>query len=82
MKMFLLTAKLGEFNYDKDLIEHNGDRYQRPGELADPLRYYPQSNLALLQVKPEEYSDVSQADRCGATLSIPDGITEEGLQAS
>ena len=56
MKMFLLTAKLGEFNYDKDLIEQQWEIVTNDlGKLQIHYDTILNQNLALLQVKPEEY---------------------------
>jgi BMFP domain-containing protein YqiC len=56
MKMFLLTAKLGEFNYDKDLIEQQWEIVTNDLEKLQ-IHYDTilNQNLALLQVKPGEY---------------------------
>jgi hypothetical protein len=56
MKMFLLTAKLGEFNYDKDLIEQQWEIVTNDLEKLQ-IHYDTilNQNLALLQVKPEDY---------------------------
>lgn len=54
--MFLLTAKLGEFCYDKDLIEQQWEIVTND---LEKLQIHYDSilnqNLSLLQVKPEEY---------------------------
>ncbi|HWB91582.1 MAG TPA: hypothetical protein VG605_07010 [Puia sp.] len=55
-KMFLLTAKLSQFDYDKDLIEQQWDIVTK--ELEKVQIHYDtilNQNLALLGVKPEEY---------------------------
>lgn len=55
-KMFLLTAKLSQFDYDKDLIEQQWDITTK--ELEKLQIHYDtilDQNLALLGVKPEEY---------------------------
>ena len=56
MKMFLLTAKLGEFDYDKDLIEQQWEIVTNDLEKLQ-IHYDTilNQNLALLQVKPEDY---------------------------
>src|ERR1700744_1296306 len=56
MKMFLLTAKLGEFDYDKDLIQQQWEIVTNDLEKLQ-IHYDTilNQNLALLQVKPEEY---------------------------
>jgi hypothetical protein len=57
-KMFLLTAKLSQFDYDKDLIEQQWDIVSK--ELEKMQIHYDtilNQNLALLGVKPEEYRD-------------------------
>jgi len=57
MKMFLLTAKLGEFNYDKDLIEQQWDIVTKDLEKLQ-IHYDTilNQNLALLQIKPADYN--------------------------
>lgn len=55
-RMFLLTAKLSQFDYDKDLIEQQWDIVSK--ELEKMQIHYDtilNQNLALLGVKPEEY---------------------------
>ncbi|HEX3935305.1 MAG TPA: hypothetical protein VHW43_11540 [Puia sp.] len=55
-KMFLLTAKLSQFDYDKDLIEQQWEIVSK--ELEKMQIHYDtilNQNLALLGVKPEEY---------------------------
>lgn len=55
-KMFLLTAKLGQFDYDKDLIEQQWEIVMK--ELEKLQIHYDtilNQNLALLRMKPEEY---------------------------
>lgn len=55
-KMFLLTAKLSQFDYDKDLIEQQWDIVTK--ELEKMQIHYDtilNQNLALLGVKPAEY---------------------------
>jgi len=57
-KMFLLTAKLSQFDYDKDLVEQQWDIVSK--ELEKMQIHYDtilNQNLALLGVKPEEYRD-------------------------
>jgi BMFP domain-containing protein YqiC len=56
MKMFLLTAKLGEFNYDKDLIEQQWEIVTKDLEKLQ-IHYDTilNQNLALLQIKPADY---------------------------
>lgn len=57
-KMFLLTAKLSQFDYDKDLIEQQWDIVSK--ELEKMQIHYDtilNQNLALLGVKPEEYTN-------------------------
>ena len=57
MKMFLLTAKLGEFNYDKDLIEQQWDIITNDlGKLQIHYDTILNQNLALLKVPKEEYT--------------------------
>jgi hypothetical protein len=67
-KMFLLTAKLSQFDYDKDLIEQQWDIVTK--ELEKLQIHYDtilNQNLALLDVKPGEYaqrySKVTDADK-------------------
>ena len=57
MKMFLLTAKLGEFNYDKDLIEQQWEIVTKDLEKLQ-IHYDTilNQNLALLQIKPADYN--------------------------
>lgn len=57
-KMFLLTAKLSQFDYDKDLVEQQWDIVSK--ELEKMQIHYDtilNQNLALLGVKPEEYKN-------------------------
>jgi hypothetical protein len=57
-KMFLLTAKLSQFDYDKDLIEQQWEIVTK--ELEKLQIHYDtilNQNLALLGVKPEEYKN-------------------------
>ena len=57
-KMFLLTAKLSQFDYDKDLVEQQWDIVTK--ELEKLQIHYDtilNQNLALLGVKPEEYKN-------------------------
>ncbi|HEV2480253.1 MAG TPA: hypothetical protein VGS79_11335 [Puia sp.] len=57
-RMFLLTAKLSQFDYDKDLVEQQWDIVSK--ELEKMQIHYDtilNQNLALLGVKPEEYTD-------------------------
>jgi hypothetical protein len=57
MKMFLLTAKLGEFNYDKDLIEQQWEIVTNDlGKLQIHYDTILNQNLALLKVSKEEYA--------------------------
>ena len=56
MKMFLLTAKLSQFDYDKDLIEQQWEIVTK--ELEKMQIHYDtilNQNLALLKVTPAEY---------------------------
>lgn len=56
-KMFVLTAKLSQFNYDKDLVEQQWDIVTK--ELEKLQIHYDtilNQNLALLKVQREEYS--------------------------
>jgi hypothetical protein len=56
MKMFLLTAKLSQFDYDKDLIEQQWEIVTK--ELEKMQIHYDtilNQNLALLKVSPAEY---------------------------
>jgi len=55
-RMFLLTAKLSQFDYDKDLVEQQWDIVTK--ELEKLQVHYDtilNQNLALLGVKPDEY---------------------------
>jgi hypothetical protein len=57
-KMFLLTAKLSQFDYDKDLVEQQWDIVSK--ELEKMQIHYDtilNQNMALLGVKPEEYKN-------------------------
>ena len=56
MKMFLLTAKLGEFDYDKDLIEQQWEIVTKDLEKLQ-IHYDTilNQNLALLKVTPADY---------------------------
>ena len=56
-KMFLLTAKLSQFDYDKDLVEQQWDIVTN--ELEKLQIHYDtilNQNLALLKVSPEDYN--------------------------
>lgn len=67
-KMFLLTAKLSQFDYDKDLIEQQWETVTK--ELEKLQIHYDtilNQNMVLLRVRPEEYlrqySRETDADR-------------------
>lgn len=56
-KMFLLTAKLSQFNYDKDLVEQQWEMVTRDlGKLQTHYDTILNQNLALLNVSREEYA--------------------------
>ena len=56
-KMFLLTAKLSQFDYDKDLVEQQWEfATNELGKLQIHYDTILNQNLALLKVKPEEYA--------------------------
>ncbi len=74
MKMFLLTAKLSQFDYDKDLIEQQWEIVTK--ELEKMQIHYDtilNQNLALLKVTPAEYqrrySKETDADKRYAFLT-------------
>ncbi len=55
--MFLLTAKLSQFDYDKDLVEQQWEfATNELGKLQIHYDTILNQNLALLKVKPEEYA--------------------------